>query len=121
MQAQLTILPSAARTATNASIDYSLGHGGYGRFTIDVTAAPGVDTVTFNIQAKDATSGKYTTLLASTALAGTGTVILEIGPTITASANATANRLLPETFRVQVVHSAATSFTYSVGLEYVLR
>lgn len=121
MQAQITLIPSAARTATNNTIDYVLGHSGYGRFVIDVTAVPGVDTVTFTVQGKDNASGKYFTLLASAAISAISTVTLEVGPTITAAANASANKLLSETFRVLVTHSAGTSFTYSVGLDYVVR
>lgn len=120
MQTQLTIFPSAARTATTTSADFTLGHAGFGRFTFDVTVAPGVDTVTLSINGLDKASGKYITRLASTAISAAGTTQLEIGPSITAAANAAANALLPETFRVVVTHSAGTSFTYSVGLEYVL-
>lgn len=120
MQTQLTIFSSSARTATTTSPDFALGHAGFGRFTIDVTSAPGVDTVTLSIQGLDRASGKYVTRLATTAISATGTSQLEIGPSITAAANTAANGLLPETFRVVVTHSAATSFTYTVGAEYVL-
>jgi hypothetical protein len=121
MQAQLVVFPSAARTATVTSQDYSLGHAGTGRLTFDVTVAPGVDTVTLSIQGKDVASGKYITLLASAAISATGTTQLTIGPTIPTAANAAVQTLFPETFRVVVTHSAGTSFTYSVGLEYEAR
>jgi hypothetical protein len=118
MLSQLTILPSAARTATVTSPDYTLGHCGYGLFTLDFTAVPGVDTVTVKVQGKDTTSGKYYDVLVGTAVSATSTVQLEIGPSIPASANAKAQTWLPETFRVVATHSAGTSFTYSVGLAY---
>lgn len=120
MQTQLTIFTSSARTATTTSPDFTLGHAGFGRFTIDVTVVPGVDTVTLSVQGLDRASGKYITHLATTAISATGTTQLEIGPSIAAAANVSANKLLPETFRVVVTHSAATSFTYTVGAEYVL-
>jgi hypothetical protein len=119
MLSQLTILVSAVRAATVTSADYTIGHAGYGRFTFDVTAVPGVDTVTFKVQGKDSVSAKYVDILATAAISATGTVQLEIGPTILAAANSKAQTYLPETFRVVVTHSAGTNFTYSLGLEYL--
>ena len=82
---------------------------------IDVTAVPGTDTVTFTIEGKDQASGKYYTLLASAALVATGTVVLRVYPGLAVAVNASANAVLPRTWRVKVEHSAATDFTYSVG------
>lgn len=120
--ASLIVFPSAARTAvTTASPEYAMNHAGYGRATCDITAAPGVDTLTFEVQGKDKASGKWFTVLASAALSAAGTVQLEIGPGVAAAANAAADKLLPEVFRVVATNSSATgsSFTYSVGFEYL--
>jgi hypothetical protein len=109
------VIPAAVYAATQNSIDLgNLGAAGL-IVVIDVTAVPGTDTVTFTIQGKDKVSGKYYTLLASTALVATGTVRLRVHPDLTAAANAAASDLVPDAWRVLATHSAATNFTYSVG------
>jgi hypothetical protein len=109
------VIPSAVYAATQNSIDLgNLGAAGL-VVVIDVTAVPGTDTVTFTIQGKDKVSGKYYTLLASTALVATGTVRLRVHPDLTAVDNAAASDLVPDCWRVLATHSAATNFTYSVG------
>lgn len=115
----LTVLASAVRAATNNSADQkNLNYRGL-HLIIDVTAVPGVDTVTFTIQGKDPLSGKYYTILASAAIAAAGTTVLKVYPGLTAAANAVANDVLPEDWRVAVTHSAASNFTYSVGAQLV--
>jgi|SRR5687767_7372946 len=110
-----TVLISTARIATHNSADMiTSGHKG-GHIVIDMTAVPGVETVTFTVQGKDPLSGKYYTILASTAISATGTTVLKVFPGATAAANAAANDILPETWRVACTHSASGSFTYSVG------
>jgi hypothetical protein len=116
----LVILSSAVRTASANGVDRT-NHNARGLIlVIDMTVVPGVDTVTFTIQGKDPASGKYYTVLASAALVATGTVVLRVGPGLTAAANLVANDILPRTWRVITTHSAGTSFTYSVGAVLVL-
>jgi hypothetical protein len=111
----LVILTSGVRAASANGVDRT-NHNARGLIlVIDVTAVPGTDTVTFTIQGKDPASGKYYTVLASAALVATGTVVLRVGPGLTAANNLVANDILPRTWRVITTHSAATNFTYSVG------
>lgn len=115
MNIQTTILPSAARTATTASAEQ--GNTGYrgGHIIIDVTAVSGSPSLTFTVQGYDATSGKTYTILASAAITSTGTTVLKVYPGLTAAANAAANDVLPDNWRVNVTHGTSDSVTYSVG------
>lgn len=110
-----SVLASAVRAAANNSDDQLNQFARGASIVIDITAVPGVDTVTFTIQGKDPTSGKYYTILASPALSATGTLVLRIFPGLVAAANATVNDVLPRAWRVSVAHSAGSNFTYSVG------
>lgn len=68
---------------------------------IDITSITGTTpTATFTVQGKDEASGKYYTLLATTALNAVATTVLKIGPGLTAAANSVANDVMPRTFRV---------------------
>lgn len=115
----LTVLASAVRAATNNSADQKNRDAKGLHVIIDMTAVPGVDTVTFTIQGKDPLSGKYYTLLASAAIAAVSTVVLKVYPSLTAAANLVASDVLPTDWRVLATHSAATNFTYSVGAQLV--
>ena len=112
-----TLLASAARTATTSSADQTNYNGQAVAVTFNITAVPGVETLTLKIEAKDPVSGAYTTLLTGAAQSGTGTTRLRVGTNITASANVAAADVLGRTWRVTVTHSAAGSFTYSVGYD----
>ncbi len=115
----LTILASAVRAASNNSADQKNRDAKGLHLIIDVTAVPGVDTVTFTIKGKDPLSGKYYTILASAAIVGVSTVVLRVYPGLTAAANLVANDVLPADWRVEVTHSAGTNFTYSVGAQLI--
>lgn len=110
-----SVLQSAARTATNNSATFTNRTARSLHLIIDVTVAPGGDTVTPKIEGYDPISGKFYTLLTGAAISTTGTNILKIGPGISASANAAAADFLPAYWRVVMTHSAAGSFTYSVA------
>ena len=81
---------------------------------LDVTAVPGVDTVQLVIERKFALSGKYVQILAAAARVAQGTDVLTVYPGAIAVANVTANDVMSDQYRVRVVHSAASNFTYSV-------
>lgn len=115
----LTVLASAARTASTDSGDLVNRSARGLHLIIDVTAVPGVDTVTFTIQGKDPLSGKYYTILASAAIVAASTVVLKVYPGMTAAANLVASDVLPSDWRVLVTHSAGTNFTYSVGAQLI--
>jgi len=87
---------------------------------LNITAVPGVDTVQLVLEEIDPLSGVVTSLAASTATAVTGMVRLKMFPAITAVAASTAGvtvqDILPANWRIRVVHSAASNFTYSLGV-----
>lgn len=94
----LTLL-NATASANGADIDNLSGWAAV--IVIDITSITGTaPTATFTVQGKDDLSGKYYTILASTALNATGTTVLRIGAGLTAAANLVANDILPRTFRV---------------------
>jgi len=110
-----TIYESATRAATVTSGDIANDVYRGIHLIVDVTTAPGGDTITPKIQGKDLTSGKYYDILVGAAISSTGTNVLKVYPGIGASANAAANDFLPRVWRVVVTHSAGTNFVYSVG------
>lgn len=135
IQGTYTLLPSAVRNATqiilgNNIIDAKNSSGNYFSTGINtevsgiiaylnVTSVPGTDTVQLVLQEQDPASGTWSTVAATTATAATGLVKLKVKQAITAiAATATLVQVqdtLPAIWRVQVVHSAGTNFTYSLG------
>lgn len=115
----ITVLASAARTATVQSADLTNYNGKGLHLVIDVTAVTATPSITCEIEGKDALSGKYYDVLVGAAITATGTTVLKVYPGITASANASASDMLPRTFRVNCVHADADSITYSVGASLV--
>jgi len=87
---------------------------------LNVTAVPGTDTVQLVVEEQDPASGAWSTVAATTATAATGLVKLKIKQAITAIAATTTlvqvQDTLPAIWRVKVVHSAGTNFTYSLGV-----
>jgi len=120
---ELTVLASAARTASINSND-QINYNARGVMVwFNITVVPGVDTVQLLIQIKDPVSGTYSTILTDTAQSAIGTRVAAIYPAIAAAAedvNIVRGYPLPRTWRVRIVHSAATSFTYSVGAALIL-
>lgn len=114
------LLAAAARTASVTLADFTNFNARGLVMVLDVTAVPTVETLTLVIEGKDSASGKYYTILQSTASAATGTVVLRVYPGLTASANLVANDVLPRTWRARVVHSASGSFTYTLGASLVV-
>lgn len=109
------ILPSAARTTAQAALAdiTNQNHKGV-KVVVDVTAYS-AGSLTVTIEGKDRVSGKYFTLLASAALAATGTVVLTVYPGLTAATNVTVSDVLPETWHVKTAVGDATAITYSIG------
>ncbi len=113
------VLSSLVRGATNSSAD-QINYNARGLHVVfDITAVPGVQTVTLSIEGKDPVSGKYYTLLTGAAEVGVATRIYRLYPGLTAVANTTVSDILPRTWRVTVAHSGAGNFTYSVGASLV--
>lgn len=116
--ADVTVYPSAARTATPTAQDIRNPKGYKGvHLTIDVTAITATPSVVFTIQGKDTLSGKYYTILASAAITGVGTTVMRVYPDLAAVANLVANDRLPDVWRVNAVHGDADSITYSVAAD----
>lgn len=82
----------------------------------DVTTAPGVDSVTCSVYARDDISGKRVLLLASTTRTATGTERLKIFPGLTAAANVAANDVIGDNYEVEVAHVGVGSFQYTVAV-----
>lgn len=80
----------------------------------DITAIGASATVTITIEGKDPASGKYYTILVSTALAANATTRMKVGPNVTAASNTIAQDYLPKVIRITHVVATATS-TYSIG------
>lgn len=112
---------SAVRSATFVGDDNKKVAGAHGCIAIlNVTAVPGVDTVTLTIEGKDPVSGTYYTVLSAAARVATGADVLQVQPGGAVTANVSANASLPDTYRVRVIHSAGTNFTYSVSVQELL-
>lgn len=110
-----TIAASAARTATFNTDEVS-GDSQEGlHIIIDVTVAPGSQTLTPTIQGYDYVSGKWYTLLAGAAINATGTTILKVAPFLAAVANLVAQDFIPSKWRINMAHSGVGSWTYSIG------
>jgi hypothetical protein len=113
----VTLLASAARTATNNSATVNNPRGKAIRFTVDCTARAGSASTVFTFQGLDQVSGKYYTLLASAAVTTAATTQYNIGLGSTVTANVSANVPAPVAFRVLATHGTADAHTYSVSAE----
>lgn len=113
----VTLLPSAARTATVSSNPVRNPRGKAIRFHVDCTARAGSASTTFTFEGYDPVGGDWYTLLASAAVttAAKTTYLIGLGNTVTA--NVSANVPAPVTFRVTATHGTADAHTYSVSAE----
>lgn len=112
------------RTAASAGANGSdLSNGAFRgiKVVVDVTAITGTTpTYTVTIQGKDQASGKYFTLLASAALSATGTTVYTVYPGAPATANVSANDVLPKTFRViDAIAGTTPAVTATVGVHLI--
>jgi hypothetical protein len=117
---EITILASAARTATTTSNDFYNHRARGAVFCIDATAAADTPSVVFTVQGKSSLGSDYWTILASAAITGTGATILRVYPGITAAANAAVSDVLPLIYRISAVHADGDSLTYSVSANLVV-
>lgn len=111
----ITILASAARTATTISATFTNPNHRAAHFIIVVTAVTATPSVVFNIEGFDEASATWYPLLIPLAIDSVGTTVLKIGIGFTPVPNLTANNLIPFSYRVNAVHGDADSITYSVG------
>lgn len=116
MNQALVIQPSAARS-TDWQVDLNNPDCHALHVVIDITAA-GTGAVTFHIEGIDA-NGKAYTLLTSASLIAGATVILKVGPGLTAAANLVANDYVPKKVRIRADHTNANPMTYAVGANLI--
>lgn len=110
---QAILLPAAVRVGTTTTPDIvKSGERGI-HLVINMTAVPGIDTVTPKIQGKDAL-GNYYDLLIGAAIIATGIVTLKLGSGLSLIANLSSPDYVPDIWRVVLTHSAVSNFTYSV-------
>lgn len=110
-------LASAARTATTNSADIVNTRGRGVAVLLNLTAFTTAADLTLKIQRKNA-DGTYTDILTGVSITATGksTYILDaVAGAEAGGFTKTAAAMLPQTWRVSVVHGNANSHTYSVG------
>lgn len=117
---KISVVTSAARTTSHNSADFDNGRARGAHVIVHVSAKTATPLLTVKIQGKDAASGQYYTVLASTAIGSTGTSVLKVYPGITAVANGAATDILPATWRVRFEHGDSDSITYSCGANLVI-
>lgn len=114
------ITHTAASVGVNGA-DQTNG-GGHGiNVVINITAITGTTpTLTVTLQGKDTASGVYYTILASAALAATGTTVLTVFPGAATTANASASAQLPRTWRViSAIGGTTPAVTATVGASVI--
>lgn len=124
-----TGLASAARTVSTPTPDQTNWNSRGAQIILDVTATPNdVQTLQVTVEVKDPVSGKYVQIAAFTALVAsalgaaptTETYAYTMYPGAAETIAATKHELqalpLGRTWRVNVLHSAGGSWTYSVGI-----
>lgn len=108
---------SAVRSATFVGDDNKKVPGNRGaHIYLNVTAVPGIDTVQLVVEGKDTVANVYETILTCAARVATGQDASTIYPGVTETANIDISDPLPDVYRIRVVHSAGTPFTYSVSI-----
>jgi hypothetical protein len=117
----VTVYASAARTATPDSQEFDIPGNVRGlMLVIDVTDVTATPSVTFRIDGVDRVSGKTfpatSGLLTSAAITATGTTTMRVGPGLPATANVSANDLVPGRVRITATHGDADSITYTARL-----
>ena len=123
--AEATVLASAARVATTNSADFTNYDARGVMLHLNITANPGAaETLTVQLQMKDPVSGTYRNVTAFPATATSNTdYIYTVYPGATETAAVAQFEVqgvpVPRTWRIAVTHSAAGSWTYSVGASYI--
>lgn len=109
------IFASAARTAASLNSADQLNNAANSIHCVLDTTAFTSGSVTLTIQGKDPASLKYYTLLAGAAVVGVSTNVYKVGPGLPATANVSANDVLPTVWRISIAGAATPISTYSVG------
>lgn len=128
-----TGLASAARVATTPTPDQVNYNGRGAQIMLDVTATPNdAQTLTVTVEVKDVVSSKYVVIASFTALLATTlgatptteTYVYTLYPGAAETAAIAKHEVqalpLGRTWRVNVLHSAGGSWTYSVGITNIV-
>jgi hypothetical protein len=112
----------SAASAGGNSTDQTNKNGRGLQVGINITAITGTaPTLTVTVQGKDAASGVYYTLLASTALNATGFTLLTVYPASPATANVSVPAPLPRTWRIlYAIGGTGPAVTATVGASVVV-
>lgn len=116
---EITLYPSAARTATPAAVTVATGYARGLHLVVDVSAIVSTPSITVTLEQQDVASGKWYPLIASAAITAVSTTVLKVYPGLPAAANASVNDVLTETVRCTVTHANGNSITYSVTAHLV--
>ncbi len=120
--APVTPLASAVRAVSTQSATFTNYNARGIWLVLDITAVPGVQTVTLSIYAGSPLVGISQQLLAGVAQAAIGRTGYMLYPGVAAAAlgvTAVAGYALPRTWAVVINHSGAGNFTYSVSGYYM--
>ena len=117
--ADVTLLTQVASTANVVSEDQD-NMCYRGLHVILVTSAIGTGSITLTIQGKDPASGLYYTLLAGAAVTTNTTNVYKVYPGLPATANVSANDILPRRWRVSIVANNANPADFTVGVNLVV-
>jgi hypothetical protein len=115
----VTVYASAARTATPTAVTAASGRYNYLRVVLDMTALAATPGLTLTVDGLDPVSGKYFNLLTGASVTTVSTNVYEIGPGLTAAANAVTLKPLPDTVRFTVTHVDADSATYTLSAMFM--
>lgn len=121
---EITLLASAARTATSTGADQTNYNQRDAYIVIDVTAGAAAPGLTPALQMKDTLSGKYVQVHANlTKITATGTYVYFFGkgtPTAAGGVTAVSGFPLPRAWRLVMTADDATSYTYSASVNYIV-
>lgn len=113
------LITATGATTTQTGADQTNFNGRGLKVVLDMTTV-GTGSVTLTIQGKDATSGKYYTLLAGAAVVTISTNVYEVYPGVAVAANVSANATLPRTWRVIATANNANATTYTIGASVIV-
>lgn len=119
-----TLLSSTLRTSTTASSDVTnYNHRGAYIF-LNVTFASGTGGLQVRVMAKNTSASVYSQInTLPTAITSTGQYVVQVYPSVNSTNSnilQTVSQTLPRTFRVDVVHSDASSYTYSLAIDFIV-
>lgn len=113
------LVNAVGATTTQTGAD-QVNYNGRGVKVVLNMATIGTGSVTLAIQGKDAASGQYYAILTGAAIVGNSVNVYTVYPGLPATANVSANDLLPRTWRVVVTANNANATTYTVGASVIV-